>query len=178
MGGPVQPADAAMTLRPGSKVTVVGHQEGGEYARISRVRISTDTGAGKALRCKLGGGEVLQLAGSLMEAAPDVREDILAALRPLSPVSAGKEWPKDLLVNLTKESPQGPLCVHLVNYDFKYDARFALQAIQPSGPVTLKVPGVRSARLLTPDGDAQALTVKDGLLEAPPVRLYSVIVLE
>jgi hypothetical protein len=168
----------AVTLRPGSKVTVVGHQAAGEYARISRVRISTDTGSGKALRSKLGRGETLQLGGSLTEAAPDAREDVLASLRPLCPVAAAGQWPQKLLVNLTKAAPQGPMCVHLVNYDFKYDDKYALQSIQPATGVKLRAVGAKTARLLSPDGTDQVLQVQEEILEVPPVRIYSVLVLQ
>jgi hypothetical protein len=44
--------------------------------------------------------------------------------------------------------------------------------------VTLKVGNVKSARLLSPDGEEQRLVVKDGQVQVPAVRVYSVVVLE
>jgi hypothetical protein len=167
-----------VTLRPGAKVTVVGHQAGGEYGRLLSLRITTDAGPVGLMRCKVGKGEVLQLACSLTEARSNAREAVLSALRPLCPVSTGAQWPPKLLMNLTKASPQGPICVHLVNYDLKYDDKYALQSIEPAGPVSLRVFDAKTARLLSPDAAERSLEVTNGTVEVPPVKIYSAVILK
>ena len=128
---------------------------------------------------KFGKGRVVQLTTPLTEAVAADREQALGYLRPLCRVwSAGGKWPPKLLVNLTEASPRGPLCVHLVNYDFRYDDKYALKSIEPAGPVRLEVIGARRGRLLTPEGEEKLLRVTDGRLEVPPVRVYGVVVLE
>ena len=71
----------------------------------------------------------------------------------------------------------GALCAHLVNYDFRYDDKFALQSIEPLPPVTLQAPRVKQATLLSPGAEAKPLVVKDGAIEVPPVRIYGVVVM-
>ncbi|NOZ20121.1 MAG: hypothetical protein GXP25_03430 [Planctomycetes bacterium] len=167
----------AVQLQPGAKVTVVGRQGGGEYARIRQVKISTDLGAEDIVQAKLGEGKVLLLDIPLTAATDDLRGKALAALRPLCSVRGVSDpWPEKLLLNATRSSSGGALCVHLANYDFTYDDKYALQSIRPAGPVKIFVRGARTARLLSPDGADSVLNVTDGVIEVPPVRIYSTVV--
>jgi hypothetical protein len=116
------------------------------------------------------------LADPIPEAMDAEREEVLTALRELCPVTG--KWPGKLLVNLTRAGPQGPICVHLVNYDFRYEEKYVLQSIQPAGPLTLSVRGAKEARLLSPDGGERSLEVKDGVLIVPEVKVYSALLLQ
>ncbi len=168
----------AVSLKPGAQVTVVGHAGGGEYGRITQVRVTGD--AGGVQECRIGKGKVLQLPDRLSGCTAEDRERVLAHLRPLCPVRAGAgPWPEKLLVNLTRAGDPKRLYAHLVNYDFRYDEKHALQAIQPAGPVTLKVgKEYRSARLLSPDAAPVELKVAGGAVVVPAVATYGVVVLE
>ncbi|MEW6357616.1 MAG: hypothetical protein AB1696_14895 [Planctomycetota bacterium] len=172
-------ASPAVELSPGAKVTVAGRQDGGEYARIRQVIIATDLGDEGLVQAKMGEGTVLLLDARLAAAAPAQRAKVLAALRPLARLRGATEpWPENLLINVTRPSSGSTLCAHLVNYDFTYADQFRLQAIRPAGPVKLSVPGAKAARLLSPDGGDEALPVADGMVDVPPIRVYSVVVVE
>lgn len=167
----------ALKLKPGAKLTVVGHSDGGEYARIHGLRVYTDSGQGGFIDSKLGKGRMLQIATSLAKLPTGEGAKVWQALRGLEPVTPAGQWPEKLLLNLTRATSGGPLCAHLVNYDFRYDEKYALQKIEPAGPVTLNVGNAKSARLLSPDGEEQTLVVKNGQVQVPAVRVYSVVVL-
>jgi hypothetical protein len=117
-------------LKPGAKITVVGHSEGGEYARIQGMRVYTDSPQGGFIDSKLGRGRVLQVATSLSKLPAADGERLWRILRGLEPVTPAGQWPEKLLLNLTRATPKGPLCAHLVNYDFRYDEKYALQKIE------------------------------------------------
>lgn len=165
-------------LHEGSKITVVGHSDGGEYGRIYGLRVYSDTGKGAVSEGQFGRGRIFQAAVSLSKLPVAEGRHLWEALRAIEPVTAQGAWPEKLLLNLTRATPQGPPCAHLVNYDFRYDDKFALQKIEPAGPVTLRVGKAKSATLLSPDSAPQKLAVKDGLVQVPAVRVYSVVVLE
>jgi len=81
-----------------------------------------------------------------------------------------------MLLNLTRGA-DGALCAHIVNYDFRYDDKFALQSIEPTPAMTLQAPGVKQATLLTPEAAPQVLPTRNGQITVPPVRVYGVVVM-
>ncbi|MCK5804059.1 MAG: hypothetical protein KAI66_14580 [Lentisphaeria bacterium] len=170
---------AAVPLNPGAKVTVVGHSEGGEYARIRRIRISTDLGTESGADIRVGEGRVILRDTPLDQLNPTRREQVLSELRPLCPIrTATHPWPAKLLVNLTRSRSGRTVNVHLVNYDFTYDEGYALRTIRPVGPLRIAVPGAKSARLLSPDHNERTLEITDGIVEVPSIKTYSVIIAE
>lgn len=159
-------------LRPGAQITVVGHSGGGEYGRIERLAVLSDFSGG-LLETKIGKGRLVQAVAPLPQMTAEDLSKLGRSLRAQLPVrwnASGK-----FLVNLTRA--EGALCAHVVNYDFRHDDQFALQSIEPTPPLALRVPGVKTATLLSPDGDPVALPVRDGTVTVPPVRIYSVVVL-
>ena len=169
-------ATPAVRLKRGTKITVVGHSDGGEYGRIRQITIATDLGTDGFVQSVVGKGRVLLLDTPLTQLAAAKREPILAALRPLCPVrAAAHPFHEKLLLNLTRSDQV--VHVHLVNYDFTYGEKYALQAVRPTKPVGLAVPGAKTARLLSPDATDRVLPVTNGTVEVPPVRVYSVVVL-
>ncbi len=163
-----------VTLKPGDEIAVVGHRHAGELARVSGLRITAAGGEGRARRTKVGRGEVLQVADSLAALPPAERAEVLEALRALSTVTPGdRPWPRTVLVNVTRVGERR--CVHLVNYDFVYAERDKLTAVRATPAITLRVAGARAARWLTADAEPVALTVTDGRITVPPLRLYGVV---
>lgn len=159
-------------LRPGAQLTVVGHSGGGEYGRIERLAVHSDV-AGGLVETRLGKGRLLQAISPLPQMPAADLDKLGRTLRTQVPVrwsAAGK-----FLVNLTRA--EGALCAHMVNYDFRYDDKFALQTIEPTPALQLRTPGVTSATLLTPGGEPVRLEVKGGSVTVPPVRIYAVVVL-
>ncbi|MBK8481330.1 MAG: hypothetical protein IPL40_09160 [Proteobacteria bacterium] len=171
----------AVRLQAGAKIVVVGYPGGGEFARFDGLRVDTDLGSTLAAKTPIGKGWVWQVGASLAQltaAEETAAAAVWAALRDLEPLTPVGAWPNTLLLNLTRARPGGALLAHLVNSDFRYDADYALQRIEPAGPVTLNVGQARSARLLTPDGAIQPLAIKDGRVQVPAVRVYTVVVVE
>lgn len=161
---------ANVDLKPGARLTVVGHSGGGEYGRIERLAVLSDAGGG-LIETKVGKGRLVQAVAPLPQMTNEDLSKLARTLRGQLPVrwaAAGK-----FLVNLTRA--EGTLCVHVVNYDFRYDDKFALQNIEPTPPLALRVPGAKTATLLSPDSDPVSLPVKDGAVTVPPVRMYSVV---
>jgi hypothetical protein len=164
-----------VALKPGARITVVGHSGGGEYGRFERLTIMTDGGA-NIVETKIGKGKLLQALAPLTQLAA---EDVARLATPLCgqlPARLRTGAMPNALLNLTRGS-DGALCAHIVNYDFRYDDKFALQSIEPTPAVTLQAPGVKRAMLLSPGAEARALVVKGGMIEVPPIRIYGVIVM-
>ena len=165
-------------LEPGSKVTVVGHSGAGEYGRFERLTIMTDSAGGNLVETKIGKGKLIQAPAPLLQLPAEDMARLAAPLRAQLPVrlsAPGLSLPNAAL-NLTRGS-DGALCAHIVNYDFRYDAKFALQSIEPTPPMVLEAPGIRQAMLFAPDAHTQVLQVKNGRIEVPPINLYGVIVM-
>lgn len=166
----------AVNLKPGQTIKIVGHAGGGEYGRITRMRVDSFAGKEGSRFSPVGRGQVWQTGQPLTDTDGPTLKQIAQRLRPLSPVrSADAAWPTKLLLNLTNTSAQGPLYAHLVNYNYRYDDKFNLQAIEPGGPVTLEALGCKSAKLLSPDGVEQQLTITNGKVRIPTVHIYAVV---
>lgn len=159
-------------LKPGARLTVIGNSGGGEYGRIERLVLTAD-GKGNVIETKVGKGRLLQASAPVQQMAP---EDLQALARPLvamSTVTAEGGMPAKVLLNVTRCG--GATYAHIVNYNFKYDDKFALTGIEGQGPVRLKVRGCKTARLISPDAEAKDLAVKGGVVEVPEVRIYGVV---
>ena len=191
---------AGVVLKAGSQITVVGHSGGGEYGRFERLAALTDSGGGNLVATRIGSGKLIQALAPLPQLPAEDLQKLAATLRgqlpvrvsanalsadalstdalradtagrPGSPAPHGRS-----LLNLTRGS-DGALCAHLVNYDFRYDGKFALQSLEPTAPLLLEAPGVKQATLLSPEGETRALPVKGGTIAVPPVRIYSVVLM-
>ncbi len=170
-------------LKTGSQVTVVGHSGGGEYGRFERLVIMTDRGTGSVIETGIGTGKLLQATAPLGQLAAEDLERLTAPLRAQLPVQvrrhagdAAAGLPGKALLNLTRGS-DGALCAHVVNYDFRYDGKFALQRIEPTSALALTAPGVTQATLLSPGAEAQTLRVDEGVIAVPPITIYGVVVM-
>jgi len=166
-----------VNLKPGDRVTVRARQGEGEYARLQSITLRTVPAEGGVLEQQLGEGKVIQVAGPLEQALPEERERALEALRAATPVTG--QWPDSLLVNLLWQPNPGVLGVHIVNLDYEYAEDYVLKAINPTPEITLQVrgPGMKVARLVSPDAEAQDLEIVDGTVTVPPVVNYAVVVL-
>lgn len=164
-------------LKPGAVVTVVGHSGGGEYGRIERLAIVEKTGAAPLRETRLGRGSVVQTPVAMAQLPAAELAALARRLQDDPPVRAATPLPPKVLLNLTR-GRDGRLCAHIVNYDFRYDDKYALQSIEPTPVLTLQSRGAKRATLLTPGEAPRDLAVKAGVVEVPPVRIYGVVVLD
>ena len=169
-----------VALKTGSQITVVGHAGGGEYGRFERLVVMGETDGGNIVEMKVGKGKLVQALTPLPQLAAEDLAKLCAPLRgdlPARLAGPGSPGPRDkMLLNLTRGA-DGALCAHIVNYDFRYDDKFALQSIEPTPAMTLQAPGVKQATLLTPEAAPQVLPTRNGQITVPPVRVYGVVVM-
>lgn len=163
-------------LQPGAQLTVWGQAQGGEYGRLFGLRVYSDEGQGVAPTTLIRKGRITQSAMALTRLAPPDATSALSQLRNCGVVFTQPAWPQKLLLNLTRCEKR--VYLHLVNYDFVYDDKYVLQQVRPTPPLRLLVPVARRARLLSPDEESRGLMLHEGVLEVPPVRVYSVVELQ
>ncbi|NUQ01488.1 MAG: hypothetical protein HUU35_16715 [Armatimonadetes bacterium] len=163
-----------VALKPGQRLTVVGKAGGGEYARLSGLRVDSGS-ATDWVETGLGQGRVMQHALPLQSLPAPAQDLLRERLRPLATVR-GEQWPAKLLLNVTRGRTANDLAVHLVNYDLRYGEAHKLERVVPTGPLTLRVPAsCRQAVLLTPEAADQPLPIAAGTVTVPSVGRYSVV---
>ncbi len=167
----------AVALEANDKVAIRARHGEGEYARLRAVTLRAVPPEGSVFERPLGQGKVIQLAGLVEAALPEQQAVAIKALAACLPVRG--HWPDTALVNLLWQPEPGVLGVHIVNLDYQYGADYVLEAITPTPELKLKVQDaeLRVARLISPEGEAQALAISEGMVTVPPVKNYAVVLL-